>query len=236
MSKKPTPTSSRVKTRSGEVEGIFTQAPIPITEASDFVENYPQHKNAVMDRIDEMESIALEALRKSGYNDWNEKILLVDGERYNGDIPNDYWEEATSPERRTEILKALGIQHRRCERTTSGSAQKAMSLGYFANLLRKHCGSLRNNIENNNFWGTLHRMSIAEDCLCSLKMSLMEADYIRGKRQRGRYDTDWDKVLAAWKRSRPQYKYDSECDRAMAKEFGIPSSETVKSQRQMKMK
>lgn len=237
MRKKPIRTVSKVQSRSAETDGIFVEELTPLNtpqELVDLLRSFPSNKDAVMDRIEYMEEVALSALRKCGIDDYNENALMIEGKRYTDAIPDDFWAASTTSERLNEILKDLGVKGKQGLFGKARSVQKSLSLCDFANRLLSHCSIVRDKIKDQDFWGAVHRMSIAEQSLSNVIMSLMEQDYVRGKRQRASAKDDWDIILPDWRKERPKHKNDAQCDRAIAAKYGINFQGTVRSQRRNK--
>lgn len=238
---KKTISKSKTSTRSGTHDGIFrTESSHPETTA-ELVnlltkEAFTPHQEYVTRRLIELEEKALNALQRCGFRDWSEQVLMVNGERVPGEISDEIFSTDTSNERLTEILTDLGVINESYEIGSAASVQPAMSVGAFANIVYRRCGAVEGHISNGNLWGAMANLSAAERSFCDMRMAEMEADYIRGKRQRTEStDTDWDVVLAEWAIERLNHgkRKDRHCDRIIAERHGL-KPESIKHQRRLR--
>jgi len=228
---------SKVTTRkNGEVDGVLSQRGISFENVKEFGEYFsgrtlPSDEAAVIERIAYLESKALHAFQECGFNDWFEKILMVDGKRFTGTIPPELWDADNAL--KGAIFEELGIADKATIINMACSVQEPRSKGRLAWDLFRACRDVNGAIAASDFWLAVRSMSQCEESYRLLTMSLMDDDYTRGKRQRehnGEYSTDWKVVLADWTARRQDYSSDRACDRAIAELYGI-KTETIKSQR-----
>lgn len=208
--------TSKVRTKSGLVDGVFVTVSKPLT--ADSLPVYGDDKEVVLARLDELEALALAVLHKAGFDSWDQKILIVNGVHYRGDVPSDLFEISTKDERKKEIYAELGV-HEEDERLTVKVAYVLpnRSAEKFAFYLNHACVNARAAYDKQSLWPALRAMLRVEKYSQDVQTALMERYYVAGRNQverntKGKLSIDWDLELRDWPTDRERFNTNGECD------------------------
>ena len=104
----------------------------------------------------------------------------------------------------------------------------------FATNLISWCRRTRRKAERNDYLGALCDMAYLAHFYSNMRLSVVEADAVRGKWHRQAHRRDYENhILPEWLRERPQFSTHAECDKLIAKRYGVKPS-TIEKQRHRK--